>query len=82
MAVLKPETIDLLHSIKPTRWDVAKTEAIDFSKPFLWFDDDLFEEEREELERHNALSSWIEVDLSKNENQLQELTEELATVNL
>lgn len=71
--VLKPETIDLLHKIRPTRWNIAKTEAIDFSKPFRWFDDDLFPEEREELEKNNVLSSWIEVDLTKNENQLKDL---------
>ena len=72
-SVLKPETIELLHQIKPTKWSVAKTEAIDFTKPFLWFDDDLYPEEREDLEKHNALASWIEVDLSDNENQLKEL---------
>lgn len=72
---LKPETIALLDKIKPTTWGDFKTQGIDFSQPFLWFDDDLFDEEREELEKHNALSSWIEVDLYKDENQLQQLTE-------
>ncbi len=37
----KPEIVELLHKIKPTSWKVAKTEAIDFSQPFLWIDDDL-----------------------------------------
>ncbi len=71
--VLKPETIGLLSNIKPTRWDTAKTEAIDFTKPFLWFDDDLYDDEREDLIKHNALSSWIEVDLSKNDDSLKDL---------
>lgn len=68
--VLPPETIELLHGIKPTMWRTAKTEAIDISKPFLWFDDDLFEDEREVLTSHNALDNWIEVDLAKDQDQL------------
>lgn len=71
--VLKPEAMELLHNIKPTRWNVAKTEAIDFSRPFLWFDDDLFDDERAELERNHVLGNWIEVNLAKNEDQLKEL---------
>lgn len=73
--VLEPRTIDLLHNIKATDWDIAKTEAIDFSQPFLWFDDDLYPDEREDLVKHNALSSWIEVDLAKNENHLKVLSD-------
>lgn len=69
--ILPPETIALLSSIQPTDWSLAKTEAIDFSKPFLWFDDDLFDFEREALIQHDALDNWIEVDLAKNENMLK-----------
>jgi hypothetical protein len=68
--VFEPEIVELLKKVKPTNWDLAKTEGIDFSRPFLWFDDDLFYEEEQELRRHNALDNWIGVDLSKNENQL------------
>lgn len=42
--VCKPKTLELLNKIKPTAWRVAKTEAIDFSKPFLVFEDDLYPE--------------------------------------
>jgi hypothetical protein len=55
----------------PTNWKINKTEAIDFSQPFLWFDDDLFEEEKNELIHHNVLENWIEVDLRKDANHLQ-----------
>jgi hypothetical protein len=64
------ETVALMGRIKPTSWDTAKTEAIDFSKPFLWCDDDLFSEEILTLQKHNAMDRWIEIDLAKNENQL------------
>lgn len=68
---LKPETVKLLDKIKPTKWERWKTETIDFSKPFLWFDDDLFAEEREVLIKNNALDNWVEVNLNKDPNQLQ-----------
>lgn len=69
----KPETLELLRKIIPTSWTIAKTEAIDFTKPFLWFDDDLYDDERIELTNHQALKSWVEVNLSNNPNQLRTL---------
>ncbi len=66
------ETVELMKRIKPTSWQTAKTRAIDFEKPFLWFDDDLFYEEKETLKKHGALENWIEVDLAKNPDQLAE----------
>jgi len=64
------ETVELMKNIKPTSWDLAKTRAIDFSKHFLWFDDDLFYEEKQTLTEHKASDNWIQVDLSKNSDQL------------
>ncbi len=68
--VFEPQTLELIKNYKPTRWDTAKTRAIDFTKPFLWFDDDLFYEEKHALDENNLLENWIEVNLSKNPNQL------------
>lgn len=70
---LKPETLPLLEKIKPTEWLDEKTDAIDFSQPFLWFDDDLFPQERNVMLMQNALNSWIEVDLTKNPTILKDL---------
>ncbi len=69
--LFKPETVELMKKIKPTTWDLAKTRAIDFSQPFLWFDDDLFFEERETLTKNNAVDNWIEVNLQKDPDQLK-----------
>lgn len=63
-------TMEYLRLIKPTEWDTNKTEGIDFSVPFLWFDDDLYEGEREDLVKHNVLENWIEVNLIKDEEAL------------
>lgn len=71
--LFEPDVVELMKLIKPTTWDTAKTRAIDFTKPFLWFDDDLFYEEKQDLIKNNTLDSWIEVDLRKDPNQLQKL---------
>ena len=71
------ETVELMRKIKPTSWQTAKTRAINFDKPFLWFDDDLFYEEKETLKKYNLLDNWIEVDLAKNPNQLAEFVTSL-----
>lgn len=69
---MNPATIELLatHCL-PTNWSDAKTEAIDFSQPFLWFDDDCFENERIELKKHGVFVNWIDVWLHKDEHHLQ-----------
>jgi len=64
------ETVELMKKIKPTTWDTAKTRAIDFSKPFLWFDDDMFYEEKQTLLKHDVFDNLIKVDLSKDPDQL------------
>ncbi len=69
--VFKPETMKLIQDIKPTNWDVSKTEAINFDEPFVWIDDDCYPEEREVLIKHGALDNWIEVDLRKDPDQLK-----------
>ena len=69
------ETFGFLKKIKPTNWNISKTEAIDFNAPFLWFDDFIFDFEKEDLIKHDALKNWMEVDLSKNVNQLKDIVE-------
>ena len=66
----KESTYNLLEQIKPTNWYQAKTEAIDFTVSFLWFDDDLFMEEKEALIANCVLDNYVKVDLLKKDNQL------------
>lgn len=67
------ETINILKKIKPTNWNTSKTEAIDFNAPFLWFEDQIFDFEKADLVKHGVLNSWVEIDLSKNPNQLLDI---------
>lgn len=69
-----------LKKFKPTSWEVNKTEAIDFTKPFLWFDDDLMPEEREALEDAGVPSSFVEIDLRADENQMIRKVAELRSL--
>ncbi len=64
------KTVELLSKIKPTSWDMTKTSGIDFSKPFLWFDDDLLSGDKQDLLDNNAIDNWIEVDLRKDPDML------------
>lgn len=52
-----------LEQFKPVKWSLKKTEAIDFAKPFLWFDDDCFTGEKIDLHENDAMNSWIGIDL-------------------
>lgn len=74
---LNPELANRLKQIQPTEWGEAKTDAIDFSQPFLWFDDDLYPDERAALEANDAIDSWINIDLAKDPDRLKYLTEHL-----
>ena len=44
--------------IKPTNWEVMKTEGIDMDQDFVWFDDSLFETERQTLEAYHVLDGF------------------------
>lgn len=70
---LLPETITLLEKIKPTSFQLDKTEAIDFSRRFFLLDDELFASEKNTLKKHDNYDSWIQVNLMKNPNQLLHL---------
>ncbi len=60
-----------LQKFKPTTWSLKKTDAIDFSKPFLWYDDDCYSGERLALKENNVFNSWIEIDIAKYPDQLE-----------
>lgn len=70
---LSPETLTLVSQIKTTSFRLDKTEAIDFNKAFFWLDNELFDSEKNALREHNNYDSWIEVNLMKTPDQLQDL---------
>jgi len=67
---ISEETYPYLEKIKPTKWDLWKTEGIDFSKDFLWLDDYAFDGEKKILKEHQVLEKLVIVDLKSNPDQL------------
>ena len=72
---LKPETMQLLDHIKPTKWNNLKTDAVNFDEDFLWFDDELSPNELKVLEEHEAAEQFILVKLNEDPDMLKKLTE-------
>lgn len=75
MELLKPKlrkkrTLQLIELVKPTSWGELKTDAIDFKQPFLWFESELFNEERQILEHYRAVECHHKINLSKDPSQL------------
>lgn len=66
------DTQKLLEMIKPTSWPIVKTQAIDFSQPFLWYDDQLGWADEQALKEHDAMNSLRRIDLEANPDQLKE----------
>ena len=73
-----PDITALIKEIRPTRWDVLKSEAIEMSEDFLWFDDVLSCGDRKALESKGKLDSYIEVNLDENPNILRDFIEKPA----
>lgn len=52
----------MYDTFKNTDWGTLKTDAIDFSQPFVWFDDTLFTAERQVLEQNGVANSYYKID--------------------
>ena len=69
---VSPEITDLIMRIKPTRWKVCKTEAINMDEDFLWFDDVLSFDEEKQLREKGKLESFVRVNLDLEPDILKE----------
>lgn len=67
--------VALLMKIKPTKWSMIKTDAINMDEDFLWFDDVLSWGDEKALESKGKLSSYVKVDLDENPDILSEFIE-------
>ncbi|MBY0309790.1 hypothetical protein K2Q16_01450 [Patescibacteria group bacterium] len=72
-----PELHPDIDRILPTTWDVAKTEGIDWSHDFIWFDNDIRGHEWERFKAATAHQQAIEVNLKQYPNHLIEITRDL-----
>ena len=70
-----PETLHAdIDRIKPTTWDMLKTEALDWSRDFIWFDDTITKTEWKQFETAQPNQQVIEMNLRDNPRQLEEVT--------
>ena len=65
-----------IDRIKPTVWDTLKTQGIDWSQDFIWFDNDISTAEWERIRQGTENQQAIEVNLKANSRHLVEITEE------
>lgn len=66
-----------IDRIKPTVWDTLKTEGIDWTGEFIWFDNDISDAEWERFPMADEGQQVYEVNLLENPEQLIEITREL-----
>ena len=61
--VYPDKLVDKMYAtFKVTDWETLKTDAIDFSQPFVWFDDTLFTAEKQILEQNSVFESYYKID--------------------
>jgi len=82
--ILKRVTDESLHSIiesiKGTVWDTAKTQGIDWSQDFIWFDNEIAAHELDEFVSATANQQAIEVNIRENNNHLKEISRDILSV--
>ncbi len=76
-AVLPVSLFNDIDRIEPTAWSLLKTEGIDWSGDFIWFDDDIYAEEWKRFETAGPDQQVIQMNLRDNPNQLIEITRDI-----
>lgn len=79
--IMKSRLPEALHAdidrIQPTTWDMLKTEALDWSEDFIWFDDTITETEWQQFETAKPNQQVIEMNLRDNPEKLVEITKDI-----
>jgi hypothetical protein len=78
MKAVLPESLHAdIDRIKPTVWQDLKTNGIDFSSDFIWFDNDIYTNEWKVLDKCTENQLVIEVDLRNNPRHLIEIIRDI-----
>jgi hypothetical protein len=77
--LLPQELFQYVLRYEPSRWDQLKTEAIDFSSDFIWFDNDVIEAELDALIEHGVSNNLITIDLVKDPEQLLKIAKRISS---
>lgn len=66
-----------IDRIKPTVWDTQKTDGIDWSEDFIWFDNSIGDSEWQRFATAASGQQVVEVNLVENPEQLMEITRDI-----
>lgn len=77
---LDPQIYERLSVISPGDWQDNKTDAIDFTRPFLWYDDFVTAEENQILRRYDAQACLRLISLDRDPHQLLDEIEHLRSL--
>jgi hypothetical protein len=67
----------IIESIQGTVWDTAKTQGIDWSQDFIWFDNEISDFEHRQFAKASQNQQAMEVNIRSNPNHLIEITSEV-----
>ncbi|KKQ71429.1 MAG: hypothetical protein UT33_C0009G0020 [Candidatus Peregrinibacteria bacterium GW2011_GWC2_39_14] len=65
------------RKIKPTTWTTLKTDGIDFTEDFRWFDDYIMEAEMAVLKERRIIYKFVHVDLKNDPEQLRKMAQSI-----
>ncbi|MFZ1626632.1 MAG: hypothetical protein WAT81_02395 [Candidatus Moraniibacteriota bacterium] len=80
VGLVPSEALPFIEKIRPTRFGALKTEGIDFTGPFYWLDDTVFESEQSVLARYGVVESFLHVDINQDPQALRKVEMLLAGV--
>lgn len=69
--------LSFARKIQPTNWEYLKTEAIDFTNDFRWFDDNIKEEEMAVLKQRRIIYTFVHIDLQNDPQQLRKAAQNI-----
>ena len=75
--ILPQDLWEYIEKIKPTDWDVLKTDGIDFSQDFRWLDDAPMESEKSLLQKKGLIEKLLIIDLKNKPDSLKDILQNL-----
>ena len=70
-AFVDDDLLNKIKEVKPTNFNVLKTESLNKDDEFIWIEDEILYGEFKWLEQNSKLESWYEVNTYKNFHDLE-----------
>ncbi len=66
------EALPYIEKIRPTKFGALKTDGIDFTGPFYWLDDTVFESEQAVLRERGVADAFLLTDINRDPGALRQ----------